>query len=107
MLKIIAKAEVAEHFKECVMPGSLADVFDVIGPDAFLCVGNAVAGGFLGSVKVFFQGSHAGIDPQQGGIVVGHQRSAGFNHVAFGCEIIQEHLANLISGKLFHNFLHI
>ncbi len=105
LFEIIADGEIAEHFKKSMMPGSLAHVFDVVGPDAFLRIGNPVAGGLLGTIKIFFQSRNTCVDPQQCRIIVRDQRSPWFYHVTFGCKIIQEHLTDLISGELFHVYL--
>ncbi len=43
-----------------MVPGRAADVFDVVGPNAFLGVGDAVAARLLGSVKILFQRRDAG-----------------------------------------------
>lgn len=88
-----------------MMPGSLAHVFDVVGPDAFLRIGNPVAGGLLEPSKYFFRAATPALIHNSVGSLSGTSEAPGFYHVTFGCKIIQEHLTDLISGELFHVYL--
>ena len=53
--EIVAKREIAEHFKKCVMAGSIAHIIKIImlaaSADAFLRGGGARVGAFFGSGK--------------------------------------------------------
>ena len=48
-----------------MMPGSLADVFDIVGADRLLRIGDPIAGWLLAAVEVFFQRRDARVNPQQ------------------------------------------
>ena len=80
-----------------MMSGGLADVFDIVGTDRLLRVGDPVAGRLLAAVEIFFQRRDARVDPQQRRIVMRDQRSSRFNHVTFGLEVVQKHLAYLVA----------
>ena len=49
MLEVVAKAEVAQHLEERVVPRGDADVFDVVGADAALGGGGARDGPAVGA----------------------------------------------------------
>ncbi len=104
-LEVIADREVAEHFEKCMVTGGPSYIFNVVGADAFLGIGDAVAARFFRTVEIFFQCCHAGIDPQQCRIVVRDQACSRFDHMPLLRKIIQEHLPNLISCQLFHSDL--
>ena len=53
-LKIIADGKITEHFKKRMMPCRLADIFNIVGTDRFLRIGDAVTFWLLAAVKIFF-----------------------------------------------------
>ena len=96
--EVVTNGEVAQHFKEGMVSGCFADIFNIVGSNGFLRIGNAVLFWFFRTVKVLFQAGYTGVDPQQSGIVMGNQAYTGFDHVVLGSKIIQEHLPDLITG---------
>ena len=92
--EVVAEGEVAVHLEERGMPGGLADLVDVEGPNALLHACCAVERRRLSSGEVPLEGHHAGIDEQQGGIVV-QQRCGRHDFVVTGGEEIQEAAPNL------------
>ena len=76
-LEVVSEREVAEHFKEGVVAGGVADVFQVVvlaaGPHATLgCDGPHIVA-LLFAHEHPFELDHAGIGEQQGGIILGDQ----------------------------------
>jgi hypothetical protein len=76
------------------VPGGLADLLDVQRADAFLHTGGPVERRRLGPGEVWLERHHAGIDEQQGGVVV-EQRCRRHDLVAAGGEEVQEAAPNL------------
>ena len=76
MLKIIAEAEVAEHFKISAVAISFADSFNIRRANTFLAGGNSCARRLFLAREIFFHGCHTGIDKQQAVIVMRYQRIA-------------------------------
>ncbi len=76
-LEVIAEGEVAEHFEKRVMPGRIADVFQVVvlpaGPHAFLGGRCPVVPAFLLSEEGAFELNHAGVGKQQRRVVLRHE----------------------------------
>ena len=72
--EIIAKAEIAQHFKKSVVAGGIAHVFQVIvfatGAHAFLAGGGAVIRALIKTEKHVFKLVHARIGKQQGFVVL-------------------------------------
>lgn len=57
MLKIVAKAEIAQHFKICPVTRRFPHALDIRRTDTFLTGGDALAGGVISPVKYFFMGA--------------------------------------------------
>ena len=107
MLEVIAEAEVTQHFKEGVVTGGIADVFQIIVLAA--CAHAALRGGGTG-IGAFVQPQenilklvHAGIGKQQCRIIVRHQGATRYNLVTLTMKEIEKRLTDL-SGALAHNF---
>ena len=77
MLEIIAEGEVAQHLKISAVAGSLADIFNISGTDAFLAGADPVAGRLLFTLEVGLHRRHAGVNKQKAGIVLRDKREAG------------------------------
>ena len=63
-LKIIAKAEVAEHFKECAMACSMSYSFKVGGTNTLLTGGNSRSGWYNLACEELLHRSHSRVDEQ-------------------------------------------
>ena len=96
MLEVIAEGEVAQHLEIGAVAGGVAHVVDIAGADALLAGADAVAGGLLLALEPGLHGGHAGVDQQDGFVVLGHQRKAGQAQMAFRLEELQEHFPQLI-----------
>ncbi len=99
-LEIIAKGEVAQHLEKSMMAGAGADVFQVV---VFAADAHALLAGHGTRVGTFFQTEekvfelhHSGIGQQQGRVVAGDQAATVHDGMAFGLEIVEKVLANLI-----------
>jgi len=77
-LEVIAKAEVAQHFKEGVVTRGVADVFQIVvlaaRPHAFLRGGGAAVGALVKTEENVLELVHPGVREQNGRIVGGDQR---------------------------------
>ena len=101
LLEVIAEGEVAQHLEIGAVAGRLADVLDVAGADALLAGANAVARGLHLALEVGLHRGHAGVDQQQGLVVLRDQGKAGQTQMALALKEGQEHLAQLIESVLF------
>ena len=85
-LEVVAEGEVAVHLEEGAVPGGLADLFDVLGPDALLDAGRPLPRRGLLADEVRHELHHAGVDEQQVRVVE-RQRGARHHGVAVGLEV--------------------
>ena len=103
-LEIIAEGEVPQHFKEGVVPGGEAHVFQVVvfaaGPDALLGTGGPAVGPGVFSQEHLFKLHHARIGEQQGGVPGGHQGGTGHPGVALGGEEAEKGLPDFAAGHV-------
>ena len=76
VLEVILEGEVAQHLKEGAVAGSDAHALDIRGADALLAGGHAMTGRLLLCQKPLLHGSHAAVDQQQAGVVLGYQGEA-------------------------------
>ena len=87
-LEVIAKAEVAQHFKECVMTCGITDILQVImfatRTHAALRRGCTCIRTFVLPQKHIFELNHPRIGEKQGGIISRNQRAGRHNGVPFG-----------------------
>ncbi len=74
-LEIVAEGEVAVHLEERAVPGGLADLLDVEGPDALLDARGAVERRLFDAGEVRLERDHAGVHEQQGRVVVEQRRA--------------------------------
>ena len=104
LLEVIAEGEVAQHLEIGAVAGGFADIFDIRGADALLAAGGAEAAvrqEFLAG-KILFERSHAGIDEQQAGLILRHQRRRGQTGVPLADEKLQKHFAQFVESCPFH-----
>ena len=100
-LEVVAEGEVAKHLEIGAVAGGVADVLDVAGADALLAGAHPVAGGLLLPGEPGLHGGHAGVDEEQGGVVLGDQGEAGQAQVTLGLKKLEEHLSKLVDAVLF------
>ena len=100
VLEVVAEGEVAQHLKIRAVAGGLAHVLDIAGADALLAGADAAAGRLLLALKPGLHGGHAGVDEQDGLVVLGHQRKAGQTQVALCLEELQEQLPQLVQAVI-------
>ena len=97
--EIIAKREIAHHFKEGVVAGGIAHIFQIIVfaacAHAFLRGGGAGVGAFVKAQEYVFKLVHARVGEQERGVVVGDEAGRVDDLVSFGLEKLQEFLAEL------------
>ena len=77
VLKVIAKGEIAQHFKISTMTGRLTNILNITGTDTLLAGADASSGRLHLALKIGLHGCHTGINQQQRGIVLWNQRKAG------------------------------
>ena len=95
-LEVIAEGEVAQHLEVGTVTGGLADVLDVTGTDALLAGADTAAGRLHLTLEIGLHGSHAGVDQQQGLIILGNQRKAGQTQMLLAFKEGQEHFAQFV-----------
>ena len=107
-LEVVAKAPVAQHLEEGVVPRRVADVFQVVvlaaGAQAGLDRGGAHVGAGVGAEEHVLELHHAGIGEHQRRVVARHQRTRRDHGVALGCEEVEKGLADVGNGEgiVFH-----
>ena len=83
------------------MPGRLADVFDVASADALLTGRHAAAGRLFLALEPRLHRRHAGIDEQDGLVILRHERKARQAQMTFRLEELQEHFPQLVQTVCF------
>jgi hypothetical protein len=101
-LKIIPKGEIPKHFKISAVPGGLANVIDIACADAFLAGGHTMARRLLLPGEIRLHRGHAGIDEQQGCIVLRDQRKAGQAKVVLALKIREIGFSQFIESSVLH-----
>ena len=101
-LEIVAEGEIPQHLEEGQVAGGVADIVQVIvlapGADAFLRAGGARIGRLGRAGEIVLERHHAGVDEQQGRIVLRHQRRRVHLLVAVGREEVQIGGADLVQA---------
>ena len=82
-LEVIAKGEVAQHFKERLMAGGAADIFDIAGTHAALAGGHPGAGRLHLAREKGLQRRHAGTNQEKRRVILRNQGKAGQAQMAF------------------------
>ena len=102
LLEVVAEGPVAQHLEEREVAG-VADLVDVAGPDALLEVRQPPSGGVLLAEEVGHQGVHAGGREENGGVVLGYERSGADLSVAPLLEEVDVCLSHLLSVHDVHS----
>ncbi|EAP76176.1 hypothetical protein ISM_14960 [Roseovarius nubinhibens ISM] len=107
-LEIVAKAKIAEHFKEGMVPRGIADIVEIIvlaaGTHAFLAGGRAAVIARLDPGKEVLELHHARVGEHQGRVVARHERRTLDNLVIIALVEIEEGRADFVQrrhGALF------
>ena len=94
LLEVVAKAEVAQHLEEGLVPRGVADVLEVVvlaaGADALLRRGGARVGALVEAEEDVLELVHPGVGEQQRRVVAGHDRARGDDRVTLLFEELQE-----------------
>ena len=94
LFEIISKREIPEHFKECVMPRSIADIVEIImltaSTDAFLGAGRAVGRRRFEPGKGVLERHHARIDEHERWVIIRHEWRARNLSVPSPGKIVEE-----------------
>jgi len=97
-LEVIAKAEIAQHFKEGVVTRGIADVFQIVvlaaGTNALLAGGGAGVSALVKTEEHILELVHARIGEQNRRVVSRDQRGRGHDLVTFLSKEVEEFLAN-------------
>lgn len=105
ILEIVAKRKIAEHFKEGVMPGRIADIVEIVMlsacPHALLGCHRARERQCLHPGEDVLELHHACVGEHQRGIVARHKRARRHMFVAVLPEKIDESPADIVEGA--HN----
>ncbi|MNI04731.1 hypothetical protein D3C73_576610 [compost metagenome] len=88
-LEVVTDGEVAQHLKKRMVAARFAHILDIVGTNAFLGVGQTRILRNFPAVKISLQRCHPGIDPQQRGVIMRHERCARLNSVAFALKKLQ------------------
>ena len=101
LLKIVAEREVAQHFKIRAVTRGVADVFNVARADALLAGGHAVARGLFLAREPRLHWRHAGVDEQNGFVVLRNERKARQTQMTLRLKELQIHFPKLIEAVSF------
>ena len=103
VLEVVAKREIPQHLEEGVMPGGIADVFQIVvlaaGAHAFLRRGGALIGPLLQPGEDVLELNHSGVGEQQCRIVARHEWARRYNLVPVAREIVEKRRADVV-GRL-------
>ena len=98
-LEVIAKAPIAQHFKESVVARGVAHVFQVVvfatGAQAGLYRGGAHVAALVGAQKHVFELHHARVGEHERRVVAWHQRAGRHHGVATLGKKVQKGFANI------------
>ena len=103
LLKIIAKRKIAKHFKESMMPRSVANIIKIIMLAAcahtFLARRSGHIWPFFKAREHIFEGNHPSIDKHQSRIILRHERRRSDTSVARVFKIIEEGSADIVGAS--------
>ena len=103
-LEVVAKAEIAEHLEEGMVPGGITHLVKVVvlasGTYAALRGGRPRVGPLFGAEEHVLELVHSSIGEQQGGIIGRHQRTGAHHLVALRSKKYEKILSDFSSG--FH-----
>ena len=99
-LEVVAKAEIAQHFEEGVVPRSVTNVVEIVvlaaRAHAFLRRGGAAIVAVFQPGEQVLELHHARVGEHQRRVVLRHQRRRGHDAVAFPCEEVEEGAADVL-----------
>ena len=102
VLEVVAKREIPEHLEKRMMPGGVADVFQIVvlaaGAHAFLRRGGALIGPLLQPGEDVLELHHAGIGEQQCRIVARNERARRDDLVVVARKIVEKRSADVVGG---------
>ena len=98
VLEVVAEGEVAQHLEVGAVAGGLADVLNVARADALLAGADAAARRLLLALEPGLHRRHAGVDEEDGVVVLRHEREAWQTQVVFRLKEAQEHLPQLVEA---------
>src|SRR5690606_20811413 len=100
--KVITKREVTHHFKESVVTGSKAHVFEIImfptGANTLLNGHCSFVSGIGLTSKVVLELIHPGVSKKQGGIIMGNKAGRVNFNVSVLIEIIRKRIAYFLGA---------
>ena len=101
--EIIAKREIAQHFKKCVVAGGIADIIKIVMfapcPHAFLGGGGPHIIALFDAGETVFELHHARIGKHQCRVVARHQGAGLHNLVPLRLKIRQESRADIVQRR--------
>src|SRR5690606_6659606 len=90
-LEVVTEAEVAEHFKKCMVPRGIANVFQIVvfaaRTHTALRTRGAPVGAFVRPQKNILELHHAGVGKQQGWVIARNKGAAFYYSVPFAFEV--------------------
>ena len=103
LLEVVAEGEIAQHLEERLMARGVADILKIVvlaaGAHAFLRGHRAGVVPRLHPGEDVLELHHAGIDEQQGRIVLRHQRRRGDHRMPVGGKVVQERAAQIVGAE--------
>ena len=106
LLEIVAEAEVAQHLKERVMTGGIADVIEVVmlaaGADALLAGRRAGVLALLDTEVAVLELVHASIREQQRRVILRHYGAGGNNRMSLALKELEISVSYLRGSHVFH-----
>ena len=82
LFEIIAKGEIAQHFKISMVAGSVTYIFNITGTHALLAGGDTGRGRLHFASKERFKWCHASTNNQQGRVILRNQGCTGQHQMA-------------------------
>ena len=104
VLKIIAKGEIAQHFKKCAVARGFADIINIPCTDTFLTGCDTLTGGCFLPCEVCLHGCHTGVNQQQALVVTGNDGKGFQTQMVFGFKELQKQLSDFVYTEIFHSF---
>ena len=104
VLEVIAKREVAQHFKEGAVTCGVTNALKVRCTNALLAGGNTVTGRNFLTGKELFHRSHARVDQEQGFVINRNERIRGKTQVALGFKESQILFSQIVKRCPLHSF---
>jgi hypothetical protein len=101
-LEIVAEGKIPQHFEECMVPGRVSDVVEVVvlaaGAHALLRRRRPDRRRGLGAGEDVLERHHAGVDEQQRRIALRHEGRGRDDGVVVAAEVAQELTADIVEA---------